>query len=336
MNKFVLLLLVALVSCEIDMDSKILKGFQRFIKKYNKKYSSVNEYLARFEVFKMNFYQVLGTANEDLPYKNGITKFSDLTQQEFARTYLNLNYDAMAMKNFEPVLAKSSNAAPDSYDWRNYNRVAPVKDQGSCGSCWAFSTVANLEGLYAAKKGVIKTMSEQMLVDCDTKDSGCNGGLMEYAFTWLKSNGGINYDTDYPYKGTKSTCKKDSTKYADMKVTGYKKLGSSTSTWSPVDEDQIKEFLYETGPLAVALNANPLQTYTSGVLDLTSTKCPTSGINHAVTMVGYGYDSSSKLDYWLVKNSWGKSWGESGYFRIRRGNGTCGINCYITTATVSF
>ena len=159
---------------------------------------------------------------------------------------------------------------------------------------------------------------------------------MEYTFTWLKNNGGIMTDTDYPYKGTKQTCKSDKSKYVAMKVTGYKKLGSSSSTWSPVDEDQIKEFLYTTGPLAVALNANPLQTYSSGVLDKTSAQCSSSGINHAVTMVGYGYDSSSRLDYWLVKNSWGKSWGESGYFRIRRGNGTCGINCYITTATVSF
>ena len=121
-----------------------------------------------------------------------------------------------------------------------------------------------------------------------------------------------------------------------VNITGYKKLGSSWSTWSAVDEDEVKEFLYETGPLAIALNADPLQTYTGGVLDLTSTKCPSSGINHAVTLVGYGYDSATGLDYWIVKNSWGTSWGEDGYFRIRRGNGTCGINCYITTATVSF
>ena len=176
-------------------------------------------------------------------------------------------------------------------------------------------------------------MSEQMLVDCDTYDSACNGGLMEYAFTWLQENGGIMTDTDYPYKGYKSSCRSDASKYVDMTITGYTKLGSSSSTWDPVDEEEIKEFLYETGPLAVALNANPLQTYSSGILDKTSSQCPTSGINHAVTMVGYG---TAEKDYWIVKNSWGKSWGESGYFRIRRGNGTCGINCYITTATVSF
>ena len=156
---------------------------------------------------------------------------------------------------------------------------------------------------------------------------------MEYAFTWLKKNGGIMYDSDYPYKGVKSTCRSDSSKYADFTITGYKKLGSGSSTWDCVDEEYLKEFLYENGPLAVAMNADPLQTYSSGILDVPSSKCPISGINHAVLLVGYGTGS---VDYWIVKNSWGKSWGESGYFRIRRGNGTCGINCYITTAVISF
>ena len=331
MNKFLIVLVFVLVACQTDLDSLIFQQFQKFIKKYQKKYESINEFLARYEVFRRN---VMDTFKEENSlYRTGITKFSDLTKQEFAKIYLNLNYDALAMSNFDPTIVKVSNAAPDAWDWRDYGRVSPVKDQASCGSCWAFSTIANLEGLYYAKKGVMKTFSEQMLVDCDTSDSGCNGGLMQYAFTWLKKNG-IMLDSDYPYTGTKGTCKSDKSKYVDMSVTGYKKLGSSWSTWSAVDEDEVKEFLYETGPLAIALNADPLQTYTSGILDLTSTKCPSSGINHAVTLVGYGTENS--VAYWIVKNSWGTAWGEKGYFRIRRGNGTCGVNCYITTATVSF
>ena len=331
MNKFLIFLLLSLVTCNLDMDTMMFQYFQKFIKKYQKKYNSVNEYLARYEVFKRN---VLVTLQEQpSSYSTGITKFSDLTQQEFAKIYLNLNYDAMAVANFNPFIVSPSNAAPDSWDWRDKGCVTPIKDQGSCGSCWAFATCANLEGLYCRNKGVMIDLSEQMLIDCDSYDSGCNGGLMEYAFEWIKENG-IMKEEDYPYTGYKGTCKADPSKYIDMKVTGYKKLGSSTSTWSPVDEDEVKEFLYETGPLSVALNANPLQTYTGGVLD--PSNCPVSGINHAVTLVGYGYDSASGKYYWIVKNSWGKSWGENGYFRIRRGNGTCGINCYITTATVSF
>ena len=329
MNKYLIALLIALVSCNVEMDTMLHNQFQKFIKKYNKKYSSVNEYLARFEVFKMN---VMNLYKESQKYKTGITKFSDLTQQEFAKIYLNLNYDAMAVANFNPAHPSFSNAAPDSFDWRDKGLVTPVRDQGMCGSCWAFSTVANLEGLYYKLKGVAVDLSEQILVDCDTYDSACNGGLMEYAFQWIKENG-METEEDYPYTGYKGSCKADPSKYIDMKVTGWKKLGSSTSTWSPVDEEEIKEFLYETGPLAIALNANPLQTYSGGILDKTSSQCPVSGINHAVTLVGYGAESG--VDYWIVKNSWGANWGENGYFRIRRGTGCCGVNCYITTALVS-
>ena len=329
MNKFLIALLIALVSCNVEMDTMLHNQFQKFIKKYNKKYSSVNEYLARFEVFKMN---VMNLYKESQKYKTGITKFSDLTQQEFAKIYLNLNYDAMAVANFNPAHPSFSNAAPDSFDWRDKGLVTPVRDQGMCGSCWAFSTVANLEGLYYKLKGVAVDLSEQILVDCDTYDSACNGGLMEYAFQWIKENG-METEEDYPYTGYKGSCKADPSKYIDMKVTGWKKLGPSTSTWSPVDEEEIKEFLYETGPLAIALNANPLQTYSGGILDKTSSQCPVSGINHAVTLVGYGAESG--VDYWIVKNSWGANWGENGYFRIRRGTGCCGVNCYITTALVS-
>ena len=332
MNKALLVLLFALVACEVDYESLVFKHFQKFIKKYNKRYESMNEYLARFNVFRHNLYQTLQNGKQN--HRTGITQFSDLTQQEFAKTYLNLEFPATALLNLYPVQAKHSNAAPDAFDWRDKGVVSDVKDQGSCGSCWAFSTVGNLEGLYALEKGVVKTLSEQLLVDCDTSDSGCNGGLMELSFTWLKKNGGIMTDTDYKYTGRKSICKQDKTKFVDMTVTGYVKLGSSSSTWSPVDEDEIKEFLVETGPLAIALNATPLQTYTGGILDLNKSECNPDGMNHAVTLVGYGTEEG--LDFWIVKNSWGKAWGEKGYFRIARGKGTCGINQYITTATVSF
>lgn len=332
MNRLLIALsIIALVACAED---DTFTQFKKFITKYEKKYNSVEEFLARYEVFKHNILKL--ESNENKSYETGVTKFSDLTHQEFVKTYLNLDYDALAFANFEPYEVKITNAAPDSYDWRNFNRVSGIKDQGSCGSCWAFSTAANLEGLYAAKKGTIKTFSEQFLVDCDTNDSGCNGGLMERTFSWIKSNGGFMYESDYPYKGTKGTCKKDKSKYVDMKVSGYQKLGKSSSTYTPVDEDEIKEFLYQTGPLAIAFNADSLDTYTSGIIDMTSTKCSPTGINHAVTLVGYGYDSKTNLNYWIVKNSWGKNWGENGYFRIARGKGTCGINRYITTATVTF
>ena len=194
------------------------------------------------------------------------------------------------MANFDPYYAKISNPAPSSYDWRNYNKVCEVKDQVSCGSCWAFETIGNLEAQFASRVGGCKKFSEQMLIDCDTSDSGCNGGLMECAFAYLKKSGVLCFADGYtPYKGIKGNCG-TYTHEVDMKVTGYKKLGSSYSTWSPVDEGEIKEFLYQTGPLAIVLNAAPLQTYSSGILDLPSTECPSSEIIHAVLLVQYGTD----------------------------------------------
>ena len=333
MNKFILILVFALVACEMNIDAVMFQQFQKYIKKYNKKYNSINEFLARYEVFRRNVMEAFEEKNNS--YRTGITKFSDMTYQEFAKIYLNLNYDAMAIANFHPHIVKLTNTAPEAWDWRDKGYVAHVKDQAACGSCWAFATMANLEGQYYKNKGKMVTFSEQMLVDCDSYDSGCNGGLMENTFDWLKENG-IMTDADYPYVGYKHNCQLDPSKYIDMKVTGYKKLGSSALTWTPVDEDEIKEFLYETGPLAIALNGDPLQTYISGILDVPSSQCPVSKINHGVTMVGYGHDDASGKDYWIIKNSWGRNWGEQGYCRIKRGSGTCGVNCYITTGLVSF
>ena len=327
------LFVIAFIPSNSDLDSIIFKHFQRFIKKYEKKYNSINEFLARYEVFKRNFISISDETNSS--YKKGITKFSDLTEQEFKNIYLNLNYDAMAVANFNPFHPKISNTTPDSLDWRDLNRVTSVKNQGACGAAWAFSTVGNLEGLYAGHYGVLLELSQSVIIDCDTNDSGCNEGLMQYAFDWLKNNG-IMTENDYPYKGYKDTCKIEIDKCINMQITGFEKLGSDSSIISCCDEEEMKEFLYDRGPLSVAFNANPLQTYSSGIIDLSSSACPSSGINHCALLVGYGKDSSTGLDYWIVKNSWGKVWGESGYFRIRRGNGTCGINCYVITATVSF
>ena len=158
MDKFLVIFILALVACETDLDALIFQQFEKFIKKYEKKYESINEFLARYQVFRQNIMETF--KEENSLYQTGITKFSDLTKQEFKKIYLNLNYNAMAMANFEPTYVKVSNAAPAASDWRDYGRVAPVKDQGSSGSYWAFGIVSNLEGLYAKEKSVIKTFSE--------------------------------------------------------------------------------------------------------------------------------------------------------------------------------
>ena len=244
----------------------------------------------------------------------------------------------MASSNFIPSFVESNDEPPSEWDWRNYGLVGQVRDTGACNAMWAFAILGNLQSLYAQHFGTYEYFSPQMLIDCDTYDYGCDGGwLMEKTFSWIKENGGIMLESDYPFKGQKSTCVSDPSKYVNMKITGYKKLGSQYSTWlSPCDEEEMKEFLYKNGPLIVALNGTPLYSYMSGIINENISKCPAEGVNHMALLVGYGYDESKKMDYWIVQNSWGKEWGEKGYFRIRRGNGTCNINSYVFTGLVSF
>ena len=322
MNKLVFILIIALVSCNFDKEQEMFQRFQKFITKYNKKYNSMNEFLARFEVFKRN---AMSAIYENEPYIKGITQFSDLTQQEFKKMYLNFNYNAFAFSNVNPYHAKVSNAAPDAFDWRDKGAVGPVGDQEAYTSSTVFVTLDNLQSLYYLKKGNFVTLSQQMIIDC------CVYGtqIIDLIFDWIKQHG-IESDSDYPYVGKKGECKENPSKYIDMIVTGYKKLNY------PADEDEMKEFLYETSPLIVGLNGTPLQTYSGGIIDKTSSECPSSELNHVGILVGYGHDDASGKDYWIVKNSWGEKWGENGYFRIKRGSGTCGINTYVMTGTVSF
>ncbi len=155
---------------------------------------------------------------------------------------------------------------------------------------------------------------------------------MEHTYKWLE-NHGIMREEDYPYTGRKGQCKDDPSKYY-AKVISWKKLGNCWSTWCPVDEREVRDFLLETGPLAIAMNANTLQMYRGGIVDDDTRRCNPSGMNHAVLLTGYGHDETVDLDFWIVKNSWGKTWGENGVFKSARGKGTCGINQYITTTYI--
>ena len=319
MNKFIIVLVLALVACKPDFDLLAFQHFQKFIKKYNKRYESVNEFLARFEIFKNN---IKTGFKGERRYKTGITKFSDLTRQEFAKAYL--NYNPMGVANFRPAKVEVTNDAPDSWDWRDKGIVPPCQEPGGCDSSWALLTITNLECLIAIKKGTLVTLSVQMLIDCDYYDSGCNGGSPENAFKWLVENGGgLMTDVDYPYEGYQDICKYDSSYDINTRVTGYTLLPD------PADENDMKELLYQNGPLIVALSSEDLMWYTGGVID--DSECSTQ-LDIFVLLIGYGTDDG---DYWICQNHWGSSWGENGYFRIRRGKGTCGINRLVMTGTIS-
>jgi len=255
----------------------------------------------------------------------GFSEFMDLTAEEFATSKLGVAMpDDTKMQGLFTALKYKVNIddpTPDSYCWVENGAVTPVKNQGSCGSCWAFSAIGNLEGQTKIAKGTLTSLSEQELVDCDKVDHGCQGGLMENAFNELKRLGGIETEADYPYVPKAGTCKFDKTK-AVFQVKDYSFVDSN--------EDTIKESLFKVGPLAIALNATPLQFYTGGIFHPTAAACNPKGLNHGVTLVGYGVENG--VNFWTVKNSWGATWGEKGYFRIFRGAGVCGMNTHVLTA----
>ena len=332
MKSFIFFLLISF-SFSLISDELAFEKFQNFIKKYRKHYHSIEEYLSRFQAFKNNINILQSQILQKRPSTHhtiSLTKFSDLTNEEFRKKYLGLKYDKSKIKKYSftsnKIIKKNLNI-PEAFDWVNEKGVLlSPKNQYSCGSCWAFSVVGHLEALYYMKYGQHKTFSEQQLVDCDTLDAGCNGGEFLTAFKWIKDNGGLQLDEDYPYEAKDQTCQQDITKNV-VKVSEYQLLEST-------DEEVIKQYLYEKGPLSIGINAYPLNWYASGVIDWGNDNCNQDDINHAVVLVGYGHDDEEGLDYWRIRNSWGSNWGENGYFRVSRGKGTCGVNKHISFASI--
>jgi cathepsin F len=289
---------------------------------HNKKYVDVHEEARRFSVFNQNLAKIAALNTEEEAAKFVINKFADLTEQEFSDLYLQTKGFGNSFSKY-PEAMTILPVAPDSYDWRTKGAVTPVKDQGQCGSCWAFSTTGNVEAVWFLKTGKLVSLSEQNLVDCDHEcdpqspsdcDEGCNGGLMWNAFVFIRKHG-IDTEDSYRYTARDGTCKQDKGIFG-ANVTGWEKVST--------DESLMAAYLTTHVPISIGINASPLQFYGSGILDPKS--CNPKALDHGVLIVGYGHDTASGKDFWIVKNSWGKSWGEQGYFRIVRGKGACGLN----------
>jgi len=260
---------------------------------------------------------------EGRSYTLGHNQFSGMDDFDFKQYVQNHQLNSSA-----PTILVDSNetSLPSSIDWRDNNAVTPVKDQGQCGSCWSFSTTGSLEGIYAIQTGDLVSFSEQQLVDCDNfrhggKDHGCNGGSMDDAFSWIHENGGVCTEDSYPYvsgSGETEHCETTCDLVPNSKIQSWVDVAST---------DQAMMAAVAQQPVSIAIEADQkdFQFYKSGVL---TSDCGTT-LDHGVLVVGYGEENGE--DYYLVKNSWGISWGDEGYIKLGRGlqyndgQGQCGM-----------
>ncbi|XP_060194735.1 zingipain-2-like [Lycium barbarum] len=275
----------------------------------------------RLMIFKenMKFIESMNKAG-NLSYKLGINEFADITSDEFFAKYTALNMPShpspspMSSTEFK-INDLSDDDIPSYLDWREHGAVTEVKQQGECGCCWAFSAVGALEGAYQIAKGQKIELSEQELLDCTASNYGCRGGLMTGAFDFIIKNGGISTESDYPYKRQQYTCRSQELTPA-VKISSYQVVPESeTALLQAVTQQPVS--------IGIAISQE-FQFYAGGTYH---GSCANE-INHAVTAIGYGTDEGGQK-YWLLKNSWGTTWGENGYMKIIRGTGNPGGHCDI-------
>jgi len=335
--------------------------FEQFYEKFNKTYQGL-EKKARFQIFRQNLEHIQKMNKNSKHAKfSPMTKFADMSKEEFRSQYLlnkhssrGLAWSCSQYGAVEPPVFTEEDvkALPDAWDWRttggkdNSGVVTPVKNQGDCGSCWTFSTTGNIEGLWALKGNPLTSFSEQQIVDCSHAccnmpgegqvcNQGCNGGFMWSAFYDIMSWGGLETEAEYPYQGYDGTCGMNSSLF-QAPIINYTCISSVTA---PANEEQMRAYIYQNGPVSIALDAGLLQWYFGGIIDpfFPNIECDPTSLDHGILIVGWGQERNwigEMTPYWLVKNSWGADWGDSGYFLIARNDNICGIAEAVSSAVM--
>lgn len=316
------------------LDNKILR-FQKmepmeahwisYKQKYNKFYND-EEDERHYKIFqacvkRVEMHNYLASKGEK-SFTMEINHFCDIEPEKFFKTRNGLlPRNHSKPDNIDPATYMSPLVKldlPKSVDWRKKGYVTPVKDQGACGSCWAFSATGSLEGQHFRKTGKLVSLSEQNLVDCSTDNDGCEGGLMDRAFKYVNDNDGIDTEKSYPYQAEDLKCRFKTVNIGATDL-GFTDIKSG-------DEQALKEAVATIGPISIGIDANhhSFMHYSSGVY--MEPQCNPKNIDHGVLIVGYGTDEKSGHDYWIVKNSWGKVWGMDGYVLMARNqNNQCGV-----------
>jgi len=285
---------------------------------FNKTYHNPKEEAYRKDLFLKKAAEIdLHNADGSKTYKKGINQFTDMTKEEFKVQFTGAKAPSGPIEGSR-LFSSARATAPAAIDWRTKNVVTAVKDQGQCGSCWAFSTTGALESAYAIKHGSLISLSEEYLVDCDYNEYGCGGGWPDEAMNYIQSNGGIPTESAYPYTagtyGVEGACR--NTAKSGVSVTSTSNNGGSEST--------LKQMVGTVGPVSVAVDAGDgcdWSSYSSGIFNEPGCFYQT---DHAVLAVGY----DTNAGYWLIKNSWGTWWGENGYIRLAYGSDMCGVADY--------
>jgi len=301
--------------------------------KYGKEYNSNEEFQLRYKNFQASLARIEALKSRSTSATYGITKFSDMSSEEFRSTILmskRITPDTTPRPSDRVLKPKQNTSLPSSFDWRDHGAVTAVKNQGDCGSCWAFSATENIESMWILSNhsnNDTLSLSPQQIVDCDEWVFGCEGGETTSAFNYVMGAGGLESIQNYPYTAEDGTCQFNA-KDIDAKITTWQYANTL------YEEQPIQNNLVGWGPLSVCVDAEAWQDYEGGVM--TWEECAwVNLLDHCVQLVGYNTNTDVPVPYWIVRNSWGTDWGQEGYIYLQMWEDTCGIAHEATCAVIN-